>query len=632
MENTEDLRKILQGKSLFVGDILDPKAYWVKVKRSSIPCGRVKGFIFPSLPSNVNVIRQRDIPGKSTFSLGGAEVPILTENLIRYLGEPILLLVGPSLEELNALSEQIVVLYEEEKPVFDFPETEAPDRVAFEKIVQRGKAEESLEKAHIILERTYITGIQDPYPSEPHGAFVRWQNDETTLDIYTRSRWPYHVHKVVQEALSLPWELISVSLPLETDTSVDCKLWYPSLISAQAALAAWICRKPIKYLPSREEDFCFSPKRPSSSIHLKAAVDKEGRLIALYGEVQFNVGAYPVLAEELIDRALYALSSQYAVPNLYLKGKAIVTNLPPVETFPGFGDSQSQFALEVFVDELGQMLDISPVALKERNLSPKSLDAPLKLLKVLKSNSDFERKHAAYELIRKRQRDPSKWEDSEPLMGLGIAIAKQGSGLFIEREQKTMVEIKITQDRKAQLLTSSITGSPLLKRTWREMVASALELPLENISVEPVCTRYSPDSGPSFFSRSLVLTTKLIEQCCNRLKKKKNLSTPHREVQSFNPKYLRSWNRTTFLGNPFLALSWAAAAVEVDVDPLTLTPKIKNIWIVIDAGKILHETEAKRIVESGIAQSLGWALKERLGYLEGSIPKSFFRDFRIFTT
>jgi xanthine dehydrogenase molybdopterin-binding subunit B len=109
MIDTTEVRKILQGKTVFVGDVLDSKAYWVKAKRSTVAHGFITGFVFPPLPETVQVIRLRDIPGKPAVTLGKEEVPLLNETEVRYIGEPILLLIGPNIETLEELIDQIVL-------------------------------------------------------------------------------------------------------------------------------------------------------------------------------------------------------------------------------------------------------------------------------------------------------------------------------------------------------------------------------------------------------------------------------------------------------------------------------------------------------------------------------------------
>ncbi|HOV38883.1 MAG TPA: molybdopterin-dependent oxidoreductase, partial [Spirochaetales bacterium] len=74
------------------------------------------------------------------------------------------------------------------------------------------------------------------------------------------------------------------------------------------------------------------------------------------------------------------------------------------------------------------------------------------------------------------------------------------------------------------------------------------------------------------------------------------------------------------------------AVVEVQVDPISLIPGIQNIWMTIDAGRILDEEEARHTLELGIAQAVGWILKEHLQYVGGKIPQELFQNYRICST
>lgn len=643
MEDLAEVRKVLQGKSVFVGDILDPHALWLKVKRASISHGRIRGLIFPPFPPSVRIIRCKDIPGKRSVTFGPVEIPLLNESEVRYRGEPILLIAGPDPEVLERLSEQIVVLYEELPAFFDFPGdmNEEKESVLLEKKIHRGNPEEAFQKAHTIIEREYTTGFQEHYYSEPHGAYVHWDNEATTLDIHTSSRWPFHVHRVVKESLALPWELVSVSIPGDPDTSLDGKLWYPSLVSAHAALAAWLTRRSIKYLYSREEDFLFTPKRAPSKIYLKGGLDTDGRLEVLEANLSFNMGAYPVFAEELLDRAMYALGGLYHCPHLHIRGRVFTTNIPPAGAFTGMGGSQSQFALEVFTDEIRQQLGKSPIEWKTWNLASKSkpspwsvhrkpLFPPQNLLSFVQKASDFERRHAALELLRKRrERDPESFESTEFLEGIGIALGGQGSGFFLDHEHRAKVEVRITKDRKVRIFTSAVPGSYALKSIWKKIPSEFFGVSPSSVIIEPIQTSSTQDSGPSIFSRNITIATKLIERCCSQLKKNLSAGLPAQLVKSLDPRYSRSWDRDEFLGNPFTTISWAAAVVEVKIDPLSLIPKIEHVWMSVDAGRILDEKEARRTIELGISQAVGWTLLEHLFYVEGFIPDSLFWNYRI---
>ena len=643
MEDLSEVRKVLQGKSIFVGDILDPKALWVKVKRATIPHGRIRGLIFPPIPPYVRIIRSRDIPGKRTISFGRVEMPLLNESEVRYVGEPILLLVGPDPEELERLSEQIVVLYEELPYSFNFPLDEGEQKAAvhWEKTIQRGNPPEAFTKAYRIFEREYSTGFQEHYYSEPHGAYVHWDNEETTLDIHTTSRWPFHVHRVVKECLALPWELVSVSIPPDPDTSLDGKLWYPSFVSAHAALAAWLTRRSIKYLYNREEDFLFTPKRAPSTVRLKGGLDGEGRLEVLEAEILFNMGAYPVFAEELLDRAIYALGVLYSCPNLLIRGRVFTSHLPPAGAFSGMGNSQILFALEVFTDEIRQELGISPLEWKTRNLATKQKPRPWgthrkqffppsTLIDTVLKASDFERRHATLELLRKhREQNPESFPSPEFWEGIGIALGAQGSGFFLDREHRAKVEVRITKDKKVSIYTSAVPGSYALKSIWKTIASELLGVLPSSVFIEPIRTRSTQDSGPSIFSRNITITTKLIEQCCSQLKKTLPGGLPAQGIKSLDPRYARSWNQETFQGNPFTTISWAAAVVEVKIDPLSLVPHIEHVWMSIDAGRILDEREARRTIELGIAQAVGWTLLEHVFYVGGRIPHPLFWNYRM---
>ncbi|MDR1147923.1 MAG: molybdopterin-dependent oxidoreductase, partial [Spirochaetaceae bacterium] len=127
------------------------------------------------------------------------------------------------------------------------------------------------------------------------------------------------------------------------------------------------------------------------------------------------------------------------------------------------------------------------------------------------------------------------------------------------------------------------------------------------------------------------ITTKLIEDCCELLKKKRFRSPLPLTVSKtcHPPSSSVSWEDETFTGKPFIEISWAAAVVELRMDPLTLNPEIEGIWMAVDGGKILSRTEARRNIESSINDAIGWTAFEHINFINGEIPRGQFSAYRI---
>ncbi|MDR1179116.1 MAG: xanthine dehydrogenase family protein molybdopterin-binding subunit, partial [Spirochaetales bacterium] len=216
--------------------------------------------------------------------------------------------------------------------------------------------------------REYTTGIQEHYYAQPHGAYVRWIGNTSSLQIFTASRWPVHVHTSLCEVLALPHELVSVTVPDAPDRSLYGKVWYSSLIAVYGALAAWLTRKNIKILFSQEEDFCYSPKRTPALLRYQVRQDTDGNLVSADVRILLSFGAYPVFTRQTVDRAAFTALGAYHCPRVRIEVLAIKTNLPPLGPFIGMGNAISLFAAETLSESLRGAAEKSPLDWKKANI------------------------------------------------------------------------------------------------------------------------------------------------------------------------------------------------------------------------------------------------------------------------
>ncbi|MDR1625419.1 MAG: molybdopterin-dependent oxidoreductase [Spirochaetia bacterium] len=640
---TMGVQKILQGRSVFIEDIRDKTALSIRIKRSRISRGKIRGMVFPELPPEVTIIRAKDIPGKNSISVLGAQVPVLSTGELRYKGEPILLLVGPDERVLDDLIGQVVVDYAEETPHYGFEDLR-PENICYTRLIERGAAAETgggdPGQGQTIV-REYDTGLQEHCYAEPHGAYVRWVGDTSSLQIFTSSRWPVHVHTSLCEVLALPRELVSVTVPESPDRSLCGKVWYPSLIAAYGALAAWLTRKNTRILFSQEEDFRYSPKRTPSLLRYRASQDKDGNLVAADVGILLNLGAYPVFAKQTADRAAFAALGAYHCPNVRIEVRAVKTNLPPLGPFTGMGSAMGLFAAETLAESLRLAAGKNPIDWKKANLFCKTkapVSGPLPrdnlpppgLLDMVAGMSDFNRKHTAFEFAQKRRMGANRQPDY--LKGIGIAIGCQSSGFFATEEEKLAVSLELSMDTEGKLTISqpAVAGSGSLLEIWKKTASQSLGTPVKDIHTVPLRTEGGKDGGPAIFSRGITIMTKLLADCCELLKKKRFRSPlPLSVSKTYRLPSSCVWEDRGFTGKPFIELSWAAAVVELRVDPLTLIPEIGGIWMAVDGGKILNRTEARRNLERSISDAIGWSVFEHLNYVDGEIPRSQFTTYRI---
>jgi CO/xanthine dehydrogenase Mo-binding subunit len=589
----------------------------VATVRSPVARGSVRSIRFPKLPAGYRSILPADIPGRNRIVSFGAEVPILAQDRISYAGEAVALVAGPDPVILEELAATTKVDCDEEEPFLSW-ESFSSDQVAAKRVAVVGDPDLAFSIASQVHAEAYTSGAIEHYYSEPQCAAAAYDYDK--IAVWCATQWPYHVRDSVALALGCREEEVSVR-PTRLGIHLDGKLWYPSLLACQAAIASIACGRPAKILLTREEDFRFTPKRARSSVSLRAALGPGGDLSALDVRIAVNVGAYGPLAEEILSQAVLACTGIYSCPNLRVEGYAVTTNTPPMGAFGGLGASHSLFAIEAHANRMAASLGEDPADWKSRNVLRKGsalvTGEPLKeeppydeILRRLAAASDYRRKYAGYELVRKRRSGRS----DGPLRGIGLAFAYQGAGPFLSGDSSNSYTVEATLDKDLglRILTSAAGGAGRVIDVWRGSAARILGLELERVSIATPDTDQVPDSGPNTLSRNVSIINRLVERACEAVQKRRfrdPLPITARSVYRV-PRPIK-WEGGQVSGSPFDVAAWAGAVLELELDPWTLEPRPLGVWLCVDGGQIVAPERAASALRASVVDALGACIVER---------------------
>jgi CO/xanthine dehydrogenase Mo-binding subunit len=655
----------------FVEDIYPKHTLYGLTIRSPVARGRLKSVECPKLPNIYTLITAADIPGKNR--LEDSELPIFAEDALSYIGEPVALLLGPDRNMLETYVEQCRVIADEEPPVFTAP---AGNGILARREIRVGDPEAAFARAASVVRGEYGTGIQEHWYAEPVGA-VAWLEhgageDEAegkargsqeklsgkAIVVRTATQWPFHVKRSVAQALKLESALVRVE-STGISLHMDGKIWYPSFIACQAALGAYVTQKPVRLMLTREEDFRFSPKRNRAHIGIASALDDKGEVIGVDINVSVNLGAYGVGAAEILDQTCLGSLGIYTCDNLKLSGAAFRTNIPPQGPFSGFGLAQGFFALERHISRIADLAREDPAEWRKRrflrggalSLGPAVREAApvTQLVDTAAAMSDYYRKWASYEVLRQGRRrrfsrlaaeNPPRlsWnEPGETLRGIGVSLGCQGNGFLYPGTDRGnyAVELTLEKDGSLEIKTSMVSSGVNFGGMWANIAADILAIDAGTVRI--VNNAAAPDSGPASASRNITILTKLMEQACLAIRKQRFRDPlPITVRKTVKPQKNPGWEERfppsdgkTLDAAGFIRPGWAAAVVEVEIDPVEYVPKIRGVWLGIDGGKILSEERARRSLKIAAAQALGWAFREHIDYAEGVLSLAQFAAYDI---
>ena len=599
----------------------------IRIIRSTVPGGKVTEVDIPELPDQTGIIQYGDIPAEKNLSVFNRKMPLLCDGTIRYEGEPILLLYGTNEKALDIIASAIRIEYETDYTISSL-ENYTEDQIDRELNFTRGKPEKKFEKAASVIEEVFSTSSQNHYDLDPQGAFAEIKND--IINITCATQWPFNVRDNVSACLKIPQKKVSVNVPTMGKTHSG-KLWYAGLLACYAAIVTWKTKKPSICMISKTDSILYTPGRAGSVIKHKTGIDEEGKILCRSIDISINSGAYPMLSDEVINRVCFSSAGVYSTPALSITARSLKTNTHPSGAFNGMGFHQSFFAGESHSNSLAEAAGICPLEWRLKNIARKHINLPIgwesrkpmqleKLLETVATISDFRRKHAAYRLSAQMQN-----YFSGKKRGIGISICCQGNGFMgkVEENEKYTVSAKLNTDGTLSIFTSAVPENFQTSSLWREIAGNILEINSDDVKIETTDTSLVPDSGPSLFSRNITIITQLIEKCCNAIKKSRfKLPLPIEVKRSVKLPRTNGWDPENFRGNPFPIVSWGAAVVETETNPITLETSIRGVWFAADCGKIMNEDLARAEVESEIFRSIvGSTMKPPVAkYAKTGIP------------
>ena len=554
----------------------------------------------PPLPQGCVCVRAQDIPGANALTFFGNSMPVLTDTVVRYLGQPIALLAGPDIAALLHLVAQTSIDYRE-APACLSPQEAESQAIWGELVQRRGNPEQAFTDASQTLSGEYHSISQEQLSLQTHVTLA--QCTRRSALIHSSTQYPYHVRDTVAEVLGLAKSRVRVVVP-DVGGGLGGKLVVPSLIAAQAALLSLHSGKPVRFAYHSRRDMVYASRRPPAHVRHSSAVNGNGNLVGLKVEVLLDAGAYGLLTPMIAERSLLTACGCYKCEHVHLRGRIVNTNRVPSGVYRGDGALASFLAVELHANKLARLAEVNPYIWRKRNLMAN--DSVHAVLDRVVTESDFQRKHAAYEAMQKRR--PSFLASDTPRRGTGVAVCSYGVGLVGSREatRPHSVKVRLERDRSVRILSSAVDMGQGTSRLLASIAAEVLGIDRKRIKVEPVDTSIVPDSGPTMGSRSVAIVGKLVEQCCRSVQRKRLRDIlPIEARRTYRlPKNVR-WDAAGMKGDAYPTESYSGTAAEVEIDPVTLEIACRGVWTVLEAGRIIDPDIARIQVEGGVLQGIG---------------------------
>lgn len=365
--------KIL-GKAVYPDDIEFEGMLYAGVYRSTIPYGRlvsVNTDEIRKLPGVECVIDYSMIPGAITYGVIFKDTPILVKDIIKRVGDAIILVVARGKVSLENALRKVKVEYEEYEGVFtveDAVKAGAPrlgdgSNILYDLKIKRGDIEEGFKEAKYIAENWYSTQMVEHAFLQPEAAVAKFA-DDGSLDVYVATQYPHYDREEVARCLNMAEEMVRIN-----NTTIGGAFGAREDINPQChvAVAAYITKKPVKIVYTREESSISHCKRHPLKMHYKTGVRADGKLCALRVRIYGDTGAYASWGMNILRKSAVHASGPYVIPNVDIQALAVYTNNPYCGAMRGFGATQVPLAYEGQMDILAEKLGMHPLKFRYIN-------------------------------------------------------------------------------------------------------------------------------------------------------------------------------------------------------------------------------------------------------------------------
>jgi CO/xanthine dehydrogenase Mo-binding subunit len=616
----------VSGRALYVDDLIMDDMLFGRLLHSAKARAHVSKVMLPEMPDGYFVVDKNDIPGENNVHIVLDDTPVFTDD-VEYVGDPVLMVVGPDAEEVERLLQKIVVVYEELVPVLDMRKA---DTVFFNYNYGKGDIDKALAEADQVISQTFQTGYQEQAYLETQGVIAFPHDGRMT--VRGSLQCPYYVHVALAKVMGCSAKDVQVIQDV-TGGGFGGKEDYPSILACQAAVAAKKANKPVKVVFDRREDMEFTSKRHPSICSYKVAV-KDGKITGMDIDVTYNSGAYTTLSPVVLQRGLICANGVYRIENLRVAGRAVKTNTVPCGAFRGFGAPQTFFAVEMLMGHVAAILGQEPLELKKQYIVRQGdatstsgkyhFHVPLpEMIEQIEGLAGYQEKHRLYQKQTGRYRK-----------GIGLSLCFHGCGFTGSGERdliKAVARIKKNTDDTVEILVSNTEIGQGLHTTFSKIVAETLGIAYDRVLIENPDTDQVPDSGPTVASRSIMTVGGMLQRAAKRLRTDWQAGVEQVVEEHFSdPDFIIPFSLAEFRGDAYPTFSWGVNAIEVEVDTLTAVTRVLGAWGSFDVGVPVDMNIIQGQMQGGFLQGIGYASMEQMACNDqGVIRNNSFSDYII---
>ena len=610
-----------------------------------------------SAPGVIAVLSAADIPGENNCGPVLHDDPILAEDEVLYLGQPVFAVIAESHElarRAAALAKSDdVVRYEPLEVVLTPAEAKARKQFVLPPLhLKRGEPAAKIAAAPHQIKETFEVGGQEQLYLEGQVAYAIPKEMDGML-VYSSTQHPSEMQQVVAHMLGWPAHSV-VCECRRMGGGFGGKESQSALFACVAALAAKILQRPVKVRADRDDDFMITGKRHDAVYEYEAGFDETGRILGARVEIALRAGYSADLSGAVATRAVCHFDNAYYLSDVEIVALCCKTNTQSNTAFRGFGGPQGALVMEVMLDSIARQLKCDPLDVRlanyygvgERDVTPygqrveDNVIAPL--TDELLTSSDYRARRAAL----------AAYNAASPVLKRGIAFSplKFGISFNVPFLNQAGALVHVYKDGSILVNHGGTEMGQGLNTKVAQVVANELGVPLSRVRSTATDTSKVANTSATAASTGSDLNGKAAEAAARTIRNRlaalaakefggeanavqfkdsmvhaNGVAMPF--AQLVNAAYLARvqlwsdgfyttpkvhWDAKTLTGHPFYYFAYGAAVSEVVVDTLTGEWKLVRADVLHDAGQSINPAIDIGQVEGGFIQGMGWLTTEEL--------------------
>lgn len=642
------------GRAEYVHNLRLPGMLYGKIFRSSVSHGRIKSLDTSAARAVAGV--HSVVTAKEILSLikepyyGPAfhDQPVLAIDKVRYVGEPVAVvlasdphiaeeavhLIRAEYEELPAVYDEVeavsskAIVHDVLRPAGTFPDLKhlkdkRGTNVALDFHLRRGDTKTAFASADRVVQHRFRTQQVMHTPLEPLVSVAESTDDSIT--IHTASQSPSFVRIEIARLLGWPENKVRVRVPF-LGGGFGAKLYIK--LEALVSVLSLITRKPVKVALSMEEQF-FTITKHASTFDIKSALTKDGRIVARDCQVWWNGGAYADIGPRVTQKSGFTAPGPYDIEHVTIGSYALYTNLPPAGALRGFGIPQLVWAYESHTDMLARELGMDPIEFRRKNLLREG--RPQATGTIMRD--------AAIEQVLDRLEVLMDWKKP---FDRGAATLKRGRGIAVGfkacvSNTTSLASLSINADGSCTVYCSTVDMGQGSDTAMAQIAAEVLHIATESVTVIHSDTDITPFDMATLGSRSLFHMGNAVKLAAedalkklNELRESVGLPADAEVKDIFRKKYGMQAGNVLGIGTchpdytppdangltdnatPFWMVG--ASGVEVEVDTETGKLRVLKLINVADVGTPINPRIVETQLSGAAIMQLGFTLHEKMEF------------------